>query len=132
MIKLAEQRNELSSRTALLVIYQLEMLLDCRPPTDPRHLRNRIRLILGEMPEAADCISELYAARDGLLLGTRPVHRPPLITHDGVGEFMEQVDGQNNAVEMGIALALVLLRELIGHGAQEYAFTESVAVRPAA
>lgn len=131
-IKLAEQRDELSSRTALLVLYQLEMLLDCRNPADPRHLRNRMRLILGALPEAADCIGELYAARDGLLLGSRPVLRPPLIAHDSVGEFMEDIDRQNNAVELGTALVLVLLRELISNGAREYVFSEAVSFRPAA
>jgi hypothetical protein len=127
VLKVAEQRNELSSRTALLIIYQLEMLLDCRGPTDPRHLRNRLRLVLGDFPEAADCITELYGARDGLLLGSRPVQRPPLICHDSVGEFMEHLDQHNNAVELGTALVLVLLRELISRNAQGFAFTESVA-----
>lgn len=129
-LKVAEQRNELSSRTALLVIYQLEMLLDCRSPMDARHLRNRIRLILGELPEAADCITELYAVRDGLLLGSRPVQRPPLVAHDDVAEFMEHIDQHNNAVESGTALVLVLLRELISRNAQAYVFTESLTFRP--
>lgn len=127
MLKVAEQRNEQSSRTALLVVYQLEMLLDCRNPMDPRHLRNRIRLILGDLPEAADCVNELYGVRDGLLLGSRPVQRPPLIVHDNVAEFMQQVDQHNSAVQLGIALVLVLLRELISHDAQAFVFTESVA-----
>ncbi len=126
MIKVAEQRNELGSRTALLVIYQLETLLDCRSPMDARHLRNRIRLILGDMPEAADCINELYVIRDGLLLGSRPVQRPPLVAHDEVAEFLDQVDCYNNPVEMGIAVVLVLLRELISHDAEAFAFTENV------
>ena len=128
-LKVAEQRNEQSSRTALLVIYQLEVLLDCRNPMDPRHLRNRIRLILGDMPEAADCINELYGVRDGLLLGSRPVQRPALVFHDDIAEFMEQVDRHNNVVEMGTALVLVLLRELISHDAQAFVFTESVALQ---
>jgi hypothetical protein len=132
MVKLAQQRDEFSARTALLVIYQLEVLLDCRSPTDPRHLRNRIKLILGEFPEAADCIGDLYTARDGLLLGSCPVRRPPLVAHDSVGEFTEQLECQGNAIEMGIALVLVLLRELIGRDAGEYAFTESVALVPVA
>lgn len=129
MIKLAQQRDEFSARTALLVIYQLEMLLDCRSPTDPKHLRNRIKLILGEIPEAADCIGDLYLSRDGLLLGSCPVLRPPLIAHDSVGEFAEQMERQNNAIEMGIGLVLVLLRELISRDAEDYAFSESVAFR---
>jgi hypothetical protein len=126
MIKVAEQRNELSSRTALLVLYQLEMLLDCRSPLDARHLRNRIRMVLGDFPEAADCINELYGVRDGLLLGSRPVQRPPLVAHDAVAEFMEQIEHQDNPVEMGTALVLVLLRELISHDAQAFVFTERV------
>lgn len=130
LLKVAEQSNEQSSRTALLVIYQLEMLLDCRSPMDARHLRNRIRLILGDMPEAADCINELYGVRDGLLLGSRPVRRPALIAHDDVAELMEQVNDHNNAVEMGLAVVLVLLRELISHDAQAFVFTESVQLAP--
>lgn len=129
LLKVAEQRNELSSRTALLVVYQLETLLDCRSPMDARLLRNRIRLVLGSLPEAADCIGELYSVRDGLLLGSRPVLRSPLITHDDIAEFMEQIDQHNNPVELGTALVLVLLRELIHRNAQAYVFSESVDYR---
>jgi len=129
MLKVAEQRNEMSSRTALLVVYQLETLLDCRSPLDARLLRNRIKLILGEFPEAADCINELYGVRDGLLLGSRPVQRPPLITHDNIAEFLEQVDVHNNAVETGSALVLVILRELISRDAQGFDFTERLGFR---
>ncbi|MDY6982393.1 MAG: hypothetical protein SV422_04845 [Pseudomonadota bacterium] len=129
MLKVAEQRNELSSRAALLVVYQLEMLLDCRSPLDVRHLRNRLRLVLGSVPEAADCIGQLYEVRDGFLLGGRPVQRPPLICHDGVTEFMEHMDLHDNPVELGTALVLVLLRELISHDAQAFAFSESLEFR---
>ncbi|MEY4642890.1 MAG: hypothetical protein RLZZ227_2884 [Pseudomonadota bacterium] len=130
LVKVAEQRNELSSRAALLVVYQLEMLLDCRGPLDPRQLRRRLRLILGDIPEAADCITELYGVRDGLLLGSRPVHRPPLICHDCSSEFMENMERQDNAVEMGTALVLVLLRELISRDAHAFTFNESVEFSP--
>jgi len=129
LLKVAEQRNELSSRAALLVVYQLETLLDCRSPMDARLLRNRIRLVLGSLPEAADCVGELYDIRDGLLLGSRPVLRSHLITHDDIAEFMEQVDQHNNPVELGTALVLVLLRELIQRDAQAFVFSESVAYR---
>lgn len=130
MLKVAEQRDELSSRAALLVIYQLELLLDSRPPADARHLRNRLRLVLGDMPEAADCIGELFGVRDGFLLGSRPVQRPRLICHDGISEFMEHMERHDNVVEMGTALVLVLLRELISHDAQAFVFTESLEFRP--
>ena len=130
MLKVAEQRNEQSSRTALLVAYQLETLLDCRHPMDARHLRNRIRLILGDLPEAADCISELYAVRDGLLLGSRPVQRPQLISYESVDGFTELVDEQSSAVELGLALVIVLLRELISHDSHSYVFTERVEFSP--
>lgn len=129
MLKVAEQRNELSSRAALLVVYQLEMLLDCRSPLDARHLRNRLQLVLGSVPEAADCIGELYDVREGFLLGSRPVQRPPLICHDGITEFMEHMDIHDNPVELGTALVLVLLRELISHDAQAFEFAESVEFR---
>lgn len=130
LLKVAEQRDESSSRTALLVVYQLETLLDCRSPLDARHLRKRIRLVLGTLPEAADCIGDLYEVRDGLLLGSRPVLRSPLICHDDIAEFMEQTDRHNNPVELGLALVLVLLRELISRDAQAYIFSESVEFKP--
>lgn len=132
MLKVAEQRNETSSRAALLVIYQLEMLLHCRSPLDARHLRSRIRLVLGDIPEAADCIAELYAVRDGLLLGSRPVQRPPLVRHDEGAGAAEQLESHNNAVALGTALVLVLLRELISHDSQAFLFTESVQLQSAA
>lgn len=129
LLKVAEQRNEFSSRVALLVVYQLELLLDCRSPMDARHLRNRLRLVLGNVPEAADCIGELYDVREGFLLGSRPVQRPALICHDGISEFMEHIDRHDNPVELGTALVLVLLRELISRDAQAFVFTESVELR---
>jgi len=131
LIKVAEQRSPASSRTALLVLYQLETLLDCRSPLDARHLRKRIHLVLGALPEAGDCINELYAVRDGLLFGNRPVLRSPLIAHDDIAEFMEQVDQCYNAVELGTALTLVLLRELIQRDAQAFLFSERVEFGPA-
>lgn len=130
VLKVAEQRNEQSSRTALLVLYQLEMLLDCRTPADSRHLRNRLRLVLGDISEAADCIAELYGVRDGLLLGSRPVQRPPLVCHDSVAERLEPFDRHDNVVEMGTSLVLVLLRELLSRGAQGFSFRESVSFSP--
>jgi hypothetical protein len=130
LIKLAEQRSAASSRTALLVLYQLETLLDCRSPMDARHLRKRIHLVLGALPETGNCINELYAVRDGLLFGNRPVLRSPLISHYDITEFMEQEDQCYNAVELGTALTLVLLRELIQRDAQAFLFSERVEFGP--
>jgi hypothetical protein len=111
------------------VVYQLEMLLDCRSPLDARTLRNRLRLVLGSVPEAADCIGELYEVRDGFLLGSRPVRRQLLMCHDCISGFTEHMDGHDNPIELGTALVLVLLRELISHDAQAFAFTESMEFR---
>lgn len=126
MLKVAEQRSEYSARTVLLVLYQLEMLLDCRDRLDASRLRNRARLVLGKLPEEeVDCINELYTIRDDLFLGSHPVHRPPLISHDTNAEFRDRLGQHDTAVELGTALTLVLLQELISQNAQAFVFTES-------
>ena len=125
MLKVAQQRNEYSARTVLLVLFQLEVLLDCRSRMDASSLRRRAGMVLGNIPEAADCFHELCQVRDGLFLGSQPVLRPDLIAHSSKEKFREQIGQHNTAVELGTALVLVLLRKLITQQAQSYIFTES-------
>src|SRR5690606_6488931 len=75
LLKVAEQRHEYSARTVLLVIYQLELLLDDRHASSPTELRQRLRMILGAIPESADCLAELVEVRNNLFQGNQPVRR---------------------------------------------------------
>ena len=127
LLKVAEQRHEYSARTVLLVMYQLEVLLDCRDSRNLEQLRNRARLILGDIPEAADCFTELHDVRNGLFLANQPVNRPPLICHNTADALREQIGQHNTVVESGTALVLALLQDLVSHDAQGYNFTERVA-----
>lgn len=126
-LKVAEQRQEYSARTVLLVLFQLEILLDCHTRNDPALLRRRLRLVLDQVPEAADCIRELYSVRSELFTGTQPVHRPPLLTHTEEDAMDEQLGQYNMVVVHASALVLVLLRELVARGATGFVFRESVA-----
>lgn len=126
-LKVAEQRQEYSARTVLLVLFQLEILLDCHTRNDPALLRRRLRLLLEDLPEAADCIRELYSVRSELFTGTQPVHRPPLLTHTEEDALEEQLGQYNMVVIHASAMVLVLLRELVKRGASGFVFRESVA-----
>ncbi len=129
MLKVAEQRHEYSARTVLLVLYQLEVLLDRRNNTSFHRSRNRARLILGGMPEAADCFRGLYEIRNSLFMGDQPVNRPLLICHDSAQQLREAIGQHNSVVEQGSALVLALLQDLIARDAQGYEFSESVQAR---
>lgn len=129
MLKVAEQRNENSARAVLLVVYQIELLLDCRNRNDFNRLRKRARMILGDIPESADCINALYEVRDGMFLGSQPVNRPALISKFATVGFSEVMGFHDSAVELGVALVLVLLRELISKRAEAFVFTERVTCR---
>jgi len=126
LLKVAEQRHEYSARTVLMIMYQLEVLLDCRDSRSLELLRNRTQLVLGAIPEAADCFTELHDVRNGLFLANQPVNRPPLICHNTAEALREQIGQHNTAVESGTALVLALLQDLIAHNAQGYNFTESM------
>lgn len=126
LLKVAEQRHEYSARTVLLVMYQLEVLLDCRDSRSLEQLRNRAQLVLGIIPEAADCFTDLHDVRNGLFLANQPVHRPPLICNSTEDALREQVGQHNTAVESGTAIVLALLQDLIAHNAQSYTFIESL------
>ena len=130
LLKIAAQQNQqYSSRKVLLVPYLLEILLHCRHTSDINTPRNRVRLVLGELPESADCFRELYEIRDSFLSGERPVQRPELIYHSSEQELKDQLTPNNNPLGRGTALALGLIQDLIEHNAQRYEFTEHFAYK---
>lgn len=126
LLKVAEQRHEYSARTVLLVLYQLELLLGCRYARSSGPMHSHTQMILGEIPDAADCFNELYEVRHQLFHGNQPVHRPPLISHNTADAIREMIGQHNTAVESGTAVVLALLQDLVRHGAQSYVFTEAV------
>jgi len=125
LLKIAQQRHEFSARTVLLVVYQLEVLLDCRESRSLSRLRQRARLVLGDIPEAADSLRELHEVRNSLFVASQPVHRPPLISHGSADALKDQLGQHNTAVELGSALVMALLQDLIYHNARRYEFSES-------
>lgn len=129
MLKVAEQRHETGARTVLLIMYQLETLLDSRNAGSVNLLRNRARLVLGKIPEAADSFRELYEVRNSLFVANQPVHRPPLICHNTAEELKEQIGQHDTAVELGTVITLALLHDLIAHDAREFDFTETFSRR---
>jgi len=129
LLKVAEQRHEYSARTVLLVIYQLEMLLDCRHVEAPGLIRNRARMVLGNIPQAADPINELCEVRHNLFRANQPVHRPPLICHSTARSLQKQIGQHNSAVEAGTALVVALLHDLIAHDVRSFVFTETMTRR---
>lgn len=127
LLKVAQQRHEYSSRTAMLVMYQLEILLECRQINSLSDLRHRTALIIENFPGSANWLSELHDARNGLVMSSVPVHRPPLICQT-TGNALRKQSGQHcSAVESGTALVLALLHDLISHGVQRYRFSETMA-----
>ena len=125
LLKVAQQRHESSARTALMVVYQLEQLLDCRQADSLDRIRSRMRLVLGDIPESANNLNELARIRSDLFVASQPVHRPPLISHGNSESLRDQMDQHNSAVESGTAMVLALLHDLISRGAQQYQFAES-------
>lgn len=126
LLKVAQQRHEYSARTALLVMYQLEILLECRQINSLSDLRNRIALIFEDFAGSAEWLTELHDARNGLVISSVPVHRPPLICHT-TGNALRKQSGQHcAAVESGTALVLALLHDLIAQRAQRYRFSETM------
>ncbi len=126
LLKVAENRHEYSARTALLVMYQLEIMLDCRQVDSLADVYHRTALILEQFPHANDWLSELQEARNNLFMASVPVHRPPLICHTTENALRRQFGQHHSAVESGTALVLALLHDLIAHGAQRYKFSETM------
>ncbi|WP_404361785.1 hypothetical protein [Marinobacter sp.] len=127
LLKVAEKRLEYSARTALLVMYQLEILLDCREVNSQADVYHRTGLILGQFPHSDSWLSELQGARNGLFMASVPVHRPPLICHTTDKALRQQFGQHHSAVESGTAVVLALLHDLIAHDAQRYRFSETMA-----
>jgi len=123
-LKVAQQRQEYSARTVMLVAYLLETLLACRPSGLQSRLGARLRTILGSIPEGADCVRELQEIRDNLFLASQPVHRPPLLGSRGTETTAMQPGQHNSVVEGGMAITLALLQDLVKHEALSYQFTE--------
>jgi hypothetical protein len=128
-LKVAEQRQEYSARTVLLVLFQLEMLLDCHTRNDAVLLRKRLRMLLPDVPDRADCIREIFNVRSELFTGTQPVHRPPLLTHTVRDELEEQLGQYNMAVVNASAMVLRLLQQLVSNKARAFVFTETVVLQ---
>lgn len=124
MLKVAENRHEDSARTALLVMYQLERMLDCRQVNSLADVHHRTALILAHPPHSDEWLSELQAARNNLFVASVPVHRPTLICHTTEHVLRQQSGQRHSAVELGSALVLALLHDLIAHGAKRYKFSE--------
>ncbi len=128
-LKVAEQRHEYSARTVLLVLFQLELLLDCHARNDAALLRKRLRMLLGAMPESADCIRDLFSVRNELLQGFQPVMRPPLLAHDMQDELQDLLGQHNMTVINAAALVQALLVQLVAKGGRDFVFSESVDIR---
>lgn len=128
-LKVAEQRHEYSARTVLLVLFQLEQLLDCHARNDVALLRKRLRMLLGELPPAVDCLKDLISVRAELLQGYQPVMRPPLLAHDMREELENQLGQHNMTVINAAALVQALLLQLVTRGANDFVFNETVEIR---
>lgn len=121
LLKLAQQRQRYGSRSALLMARQLELLLGQEAPA---RLRERCALILGQIPEAADCFIELFRLRADLFQGSHPVRRPALITHSLGTEEREQIAGHNSAIELAASITVALLQQLISQNRDKFSFRE--------
>ncbi|MGA0805359.1 MAG: hypothetical protein ACO3PV_02435, partial [Pseudohongiellaceae bacterium] len=128
-LKVAEQRHEYSARTVLLVLFQLELLLDCHARNDAALLRKRLRMLLPDLPEAVDCIRDLFSVRAELLEGFQPVMRPPLLAHDMQAQLHDLLGQHNMTVINAAALVQALLTQLLAAGGSDFVFSESVALR---
>lgn len=128
-LKVAEQRHEYSARTVLLVLFQLELLLDCHARNDASLLHRRLRMLLGHLPESVDCIRDLFSVRNELLQGFQPVLRPPLLAHDMQDELQELLGQHNMTVINAAVLVHALLVQLVAKGASDFVFSESVSLR---
>lgn len=126
LLKVAEIRHEYSARAALLVMYQLEKILDCRQINSQADVYHRTVLVLGQFPCSDKWLSELQDARNSLFTASVPVHRPPLICHTTEHALRQQSGQHHSAIELGTALVLALLHDLIAHGAQRYRFEETM------
>lgn len=127
LLKLGRQSHRYGSRSALLVIQQIELLLgqtDLLGQEETARLRERCKLVLGDIPEAADCFIALFQLRTDLLQGQHPVRRPPLVGHTLSEENRELVAAHNSAIELGASMIIGLLQNLIIKDKQQFVFRE--------
>jgi hypothetical protein len=123
LLKLAQQRHRFGSRSALLATQQFDLLLNTQ---DQERLRNRTRLILGDIPEASDCFVALLRLREELITGNHPVRRPALICHSAVEESREQISRHNTTIELAANIIVSLVQRLIKTGKNKFVFKESL------
>lgn len=123
LLKLGQQRHRFGSRSALLVSQQFELLLNTH---DETQLRNRTRLILGDIPESSDCFVALLKLRDELITGNHPVRRPALICHSVTEESREQISRHNTTIELAANIIISLLQRLVKTDKNKYKFKESL------
>lgn len=125
LLKLGQQSHRYGSKSALLVIQQIELILG-QPlgQEETSRLRERCKLVLGDIPEAADCFIALFQLRTDLLQGKHPVRRPALIGHTLSEENRELVAAHNSAIELGASIVVGLLQNLIIKGQQQFSFRE--------
>ena len=130
MLKISQQRYRYGARTAMLIGNQLEMLVGTQNDRDMQHLRERVSLILGRPPEAADCFKELYRLREALFIGDHPVRRPALVFHNADEEITQQLAQHNSGVEKALAVVIALLQDLVETGSEGYQFNEQMQRKP--
>jgi|DeeseametMP0441B_FD_contig_51_79970_length_1120_multi_2_in_0_out_0_1 hypothetical protein len=123
LLKLGQQRHRFGSRSALIASQQFELLLHT---IDETQLRNRTRLILGDIPESSDCFVALLNLRNELIAGNHPVRRPALICHSLNEESREQITRHNTTVELAANIMISLIQTLIKSGKSKFKFKESL------
>ncbi len=123
MLKLGQQRHRYGSRSILIASQQIELLLGIKHD-DGNRLRNRTRLILGDVPEAADCFIDLYRLRADLFHGEQPVRRPALICNGQQEERREQIAIHNTNVELAASIIVALIQTLISNNKNKFLFKE--------
>lgn len=123
LLKLGQQRHRFGSRSALLASQQFELLIGT---LDESYLRNRVRLVLGDIPESADCFVALLKLRNDLISGNHPVRRPALICHSINDESREQISRHNSTIELASSIMISLVQNLIKSGKNKYQFKESL------
>tara|TARA_R110001592_G_scaffold52649_9_gene161388 strand:- start:111228 stop:112238 length:1011 start_codon:yes stop_codon:yes gene_type:complete len=125
LLKLAQQRHRFGSRSALLASQQFELLLGTG---DEAMLRSRTSLILGDIPESADCFVALFKLRNDLITGNHPVRRPALISHSVNDEGCEQISRHNSTIELASSIMINLVQRLIKSGKNKFQFKETLIV----
>jgi hypothetical protein len=124
LLKLAQQRHGYGSRSALLASHQLELLLGTKAHESLNRLRDRTALILGQIPESADCFIELFHRRDDMFEGNHPIRRPALISHSAHDENREQMASHNTTIELAAGMIVCLIQALVKTNRDKFQFRE--------